>query len=86
MLVLIDHVYDDMCFLHAAGATRVSASLDEDAVAKTKAREALIGSASMEKLIKMVDGRDSEVGGEGGRQREWGGGRGVGGVLNFCLP
>lgn len=46
--------------VRSAGATRVSASLDEEAAAKTKAREALIGSPSMEQLIKMVDGRDSE--------------------------
>ncbi len=44
------------CF--AAGATRVSASLDEDAAEKMKAREALIGSAGMEKLLQMVGGRD----------------------------
>eukprot|EP00903_Cladosiphon_okamuranus_P007951 g7676.t1 len=43
-----------------SGATRVSASLDDEKAAKTKAREALIGSASMEQLIKMVGGRDAE--------------------------
>eukprot|EP00752_Nemacystus_decipiens_P005531 g5003.t1 len=43
-----------------SGATRVSMSLDEDEAAKTKAREALIGSASMEQLMKMVGGRDAE--------------------------
>lgn len=39
----------------------MSASLDEEAAAKTKAREALIGSSSMEELMKMVDGRDAEA-------------------------
>ncbi|CAB1111824.1 unnamed protein product [Ectocarpus sp. CCAP 1310/34] len=45
-------------------ATRMSASLDEAAAEKAKAREALIGSAGMEQLIKMVaqdDGEDEEV-------------------------
>lgn len=50
-----------LVWMLATGATRVSASLDEEAAAKTKAREALIGSAGMEQLIKMVDGRDAEV-------------------------
>ncbi|CAM9338080.1 unnamed protein product [Ectocarpus sp. 8 AP-2014] len=45
-------------------ATRMSASLDEAAAEKAKAREALIGSAGMEQLIKMVsqdDGEDEEA-------------------------
>ncbi|CAM9748886.1 unnamed protein product [Ectocarpus fasciculatus] len=45
-------------------ATRASASLDEAAAEKAKAREALIGSAGMEQLLKMVandDGEDEEA-------------------------
>lgn len=45
----------------AGVATRMSASLEESAAEKTKAREALIGSAGMEQLIKMVAQDDGEV-------------------------
>lgn len=45
----------------AGVATRMSASLDEAAAEKAKAREALIGSAGMEQLLKMVAQDDGEV-------------------------
>ncbi|CAM9469844.1 unnamed protein product, partial [Hapterophycus canaliculatus] len=42
-------------------ATRVSASIDEAAAQKAKAREALIGSAGMDKLVELVTKDDTEV-------------------------
>lgn len=45
----------------AGVATRVSASIDETAAQKAKAREALIGSAGMAKLVELVTKDDKEV-------------------------
>ena len=42
-------------------STQVQASIDEAAAEKTKAREALIGSAGMEQLLKLVGVEEATV-------------------------